>query len=493
MTANEIYLRLKSIFTDTALPKIRKFVGAVGSQMSKAGQAVAGVTAMFGEMQGAMGKAVSAAGRVCTALMALGPIGGVIAGVSAIIDALSASAVKTANEIRAAAQRFAESARASIERARNAVRDILQKTLEESTVKAKRATQAFDDLAAAYMKIAKAKDATAEAGDAAEIAALRRQKAEAIASAGSKTDEAMTGAEFDVKIAERAAKATADAQNRAVAQAEADAKNAASRVSYLGLEEVKAQQALADVKFREKWMKEQPSDGSEGDSALRELRQHRERVEAALLNAQRARAAAETDALVASEKLKQAQLAQAAALADSAAAVAAAKKSLANLEQARDKAAKAELDAAEKAAMKAAHDAERKALNQEAGFHRRFIQGEQARVAESAEKLRAAENAKASAWAMYKSPEAMRAQLQEEKNEARARRRFEADAERLQRRSDWRTARLGRRDEATRRMLLAKEEADVRKKELDGMRRQVADSKRALEKIAATLEQEVAL
>lgn len=492
MTANEIYLRLKSIFTDTALPKIRKFVGAVGSQMSKAGQAVAGVTAMFGEMQGAMGKAVSAAGRVCTALMALGPIGGVIAGVSAIIDALSASAVKTANEIRAAAQRFAESARASIERARNAVRDILQKTLEESTVKAKRATQAFDDLAAAYMKIAKAKDATAEAGDAAEIAALRRQKAEAIASAGSKTDEAMTGAEFDVKIAERAAKATADAQNRAVAQAEADAKNAASRRTYLELEEVKAQQALADVKFREQWMKEQPSDGSE-DSALRELRQHRERVEAALLNAQRARAAAETDALVASEKLKQAQLAQAAALADSAAAVAAAKKSLANLEQARDKAAKAELDAAEKAAMKAAHDAERKALNQEAGFHRRFIQGEQARVAESAEKLRAAENAKASAWAMYKSPEAMRAQLQEEKNEARARRRFEADAERLQRRSDWRTARLGRRDEATRRMLLAKEEADVRKKELDGMRRQVADSKRALEKIAATLEQEVAL
>lgn len=492
MTANEIYLRLKSLFVDTALPKIRKFVGAVGNQMSKAGKAVAGVTSMFGEMEGKMGKVVGAAGRVCTAIMALGPVGGVIAGATALWELFTAKAKESLEAFQKAAQRLAQQANAAMERVKRSIHEALNKSLEESTVKAKRATQAFDALADAYLKVAGAKDATAEAGDDAEMAALRQQKAEAVSRAGEGPEAAVIGAEYDVKIAERAAKATAEAHDRAVKKADEEAAIAANHALHVQSEESKARKALNDALKKEAEARKNitPNDGGKWE---REMQEARKRAEAALVAAQQARIAAEANVAAAAEKVKQAQLAQAAALADASASVTSARSSLGKLVKARDDAAKAELEAAEKAAQKAARDAERKELNRDAKFHRQFIQGEEGRIAESAEKLRAAENAKASAWAMYKSPEAMRAQLQEEKNEARARRRFEADAERLQRRSDWRTARLGRRDEATRRMLLAKEEADVRKKELDGMRRQVADSKRALEKIAATLEQEVAL
>ena len=58
MNANEILLRLKSVFTDTALPAVRSFVGAVGRQMKNAGTAIAGVSAMFGEIPGKIGKIV---------------------------------------------------------------------------------------------------------------------------------------------------------------------------------------------------------------------------------------------------------------------------------------------------------------------------------------------------------------------------------------------------------------------------------------------------
>ena len=42
MSANEIYLKVKTFFTDTALPKVKAFTTALANQMTQAGKAVAG-------------------------------------------------------------------------------------------------------------------------------------------------------------------------------------------------------------------------------------------------------------------------------------------------------------------------------------------------------------------------------------------------------------------------------------------------------------------
>ena len=356
MNANEILLRLKSVFTDTALPAVRSFVGAVGRQMKNAGTAIAGVSAMFGEIPGKIGKIVGGLGRLSTAFLTLGPIGASVAVISTAFEWLQGKAQKAADAIMDAAKSMADAISARCEKIRASIRDALQASLEESTVKAQRAIRAFNTLADAYMKVAKAKDATAKAGDDAEIAALRQQRAEAVEAKGDSPDAAIVGAQFDVKIAERAAKATADAHDRAVKAADKDAKDANDRLVLMRDAEAKAEKALAEAQQREAHAREDitPNDGGEWE---RQMRQAREKAEAAVFAAQQARISAEADATAADEKLKQAQLAQSAALSNSTAALASARTSLKNLVAARKKATQAELEEAERKALAEAEKA----------------------------------------------------------------------------------------------------------------------------------------
>ena len=48
MSGNEIYLKIKSFFVDTATPRIKAFTASMAKQCSGAARAVAGITAAFG-------------------------------------------------------------------------------------------------------------------------------------------------------------------------------------------------------------------------------------------------------------------------------------------------------------------------------------------------------------------------------------------------------------------------------------------------------------
>lgn len=483
MTANEIYLKIKSVFKDAALPKIKSFTHSIGAQMANAGKAVAGVNAVIGEMPGALGKAAGAVGRLVTSFMTLGPVGAIVAGASMAIDALVENGKKACDEMVAAAQKTLAAVRAAYARQTQGYLDKMDTSLQKVTKEAARTARAFDDLAASYLKIANAKSETAAAGDSADIAKLKAVRSSAMNTAGDQNLAARIGAGYDVKIAERIAQASAEKHARAVAQAGADAQNAATRAGLAKSAEDKAKEALdvaKDIESRSRFSSDMNFRAS--------VKAKREAAEDALLEAQRKRAAAETDAVVALEKQKQALLAQSAAIDETSAAVASAKKAYSDLVAAQKKAAAAEVEKnAIAAKIGAANfgDAQKFVRGDLNGLNAAFGR-QQARVA-------ADEQAKANAWALYKSPEAMKAKLQEEKDEARAQARFKRDSERLQRRADWRTARLGRRDEATRRMILAQEQAEEDKKELKRLRGHVEVAERKLIAIADALDKGIAL
>lgn len=480
MSANEIYLKVKTLFTDTALPKIKTFTTAVMAQMSQAGKAVAGISAAFGELPGKMGKTLGALGRVWTAFMALGPVGASIAALGTAWEFVEGKMKKSCDAMVEASKRALAEVEAAWSKMKRGILDNLDKSLKSATSEAQRSARAFETLAASYLKVAAAKDQTASAGDSADVAALKAARTGAMAAA-SDGARANIGAEYDVKIAERVAKATAEKHDRAVAKADAEAAAAAGRLAIASDAEAKAKKALAEAETMES-----RAQHVRDEQFRRQLAAKREAAEQALFDAQQKRAAAETEVAVANEKQKQATLAQSAALSDATAAVVQAKQTYADLVRAQKEAAAAEVAQKEAAAKKAALEAEQGGIRANLGGLNAAFNRQQASVA-------AAEQGKANAWALYKSPEAMKAKLQEEKEEAKAQARFSRDAARLQRRADWRTARLGARDEATRRMLLAQEEAKKEKAELDRMRKHVEEAENQLKGIAQTLNQGVVL
>lgn len=480
MSANEIYLKVKTLFTDTALPKIKAFTANVARSMSRAGQAVAGISAVMGELPGKMGKAISGLGRVWTAFMALGPVGAVVAGIGAAWELVEAKMKKSCDAMVEASKRALAAVEANFAKMKQGILDNLDKSLKSATTEAQRTARAFETLAASYLKVADAKGQTAAAGDSAEVAALKAERTGAMAAA-SEGARAGIGAEYDVKIAERIAKATAENHERAVAKADAEAAQAAGRLNLATDAEAKAKKALAEAETMES-----RAQHVRDEQFRKQLTAKREAAEQALFDAQQKRIAAETEVAVANEKQKQAALAQAAALNDASAAVVQAKQTYADLVRAQKEAAAAEVAQKEAAAKRAALEGKQGDIRANLGGLRGAFNQQQAAVA-------AAEQGKANAWALYKSPEAMKAKLQEEKEEAKAQARFSRDAARLQRRSDWRTARLSARDEATRRMLLAQEEAKKEKAELDRMRKHVEEAENQLKGIAQTLNKGVVL
>ncbi len=480
MSGNEIYLKLKSYFEDTALPKVKALTSAIALQMTKAGQAVATVNAMFGQLPGTVGKVINGIGRLSTAAMTLGPVGIAVAGVSMIFEALSNKTKKAAQAVEDAAERMATAIRTRCEQIKDAVEAKLQKPLDEATTKADRAARAFNTLAAAYLKVANAKDATAKAGDDAEIAKLGAEKAFAMAGA-SEGDAAVVGAGYDVRIAERRAWAIADAHERNVKRMDQEANDAQERLALAQDKERKAAHALAEANLKLAHAQEEitPNDGGEWEKRVRKIH---EAAEKAAFDSTQARIAAEADATAAEERLKQARLAQTAALADATAAVTGAKDSLGKLQKAREDAAKAEIEAAR-----------RRAANEEIVSRRGEIGEWRGELANANARASAARQARASAWSLYKDPQAMRAVMDSERDEAKMQRRFEKDRKRLMQRGDWRTAKLGKREEATRRMILAQEAEDKANKDAKKAAENLEKSKTALETIQGLLQQDVTL
>lgn len=173
---------------------------------------------------------------------------------------------------------------------------------------------------------------------------------------------------------------------------------------------------------------------------------------------------------------------------------------LAKLREVTDKAAKAELDAANSLA-NAKIDIEERIANE-----RRKLIADELREKEKAlrkeydaqkkaqddakKRLKDAEEKEREAWGWYRDPSSMRAQLREERAEAKAQKRFEKDFRRLSRRSDWRDAtNLSVRDEAVRRVAIAREEKEAAEKAALETAQNTKRTADALEAVSASLDE----
>lgn len=159
--------------------------------------------------------------------------------------------------------------------------------------------------------------------------------------------------------------------------------------------------------------------------------------------------------------------------------------------EAAQKAAEAEGKAKIEAAKKAAAEQERldreaatrrqqqadKELADKIKNHQKLLQAEQGDAADARRRQSLAESKLQQAWGWYRDKDSMAAQMQEEKEDAAAKKQYEKDFEKLKsKHRDWRTVEnLSVDEEATRRVALAKEEKEAADKHLAEIEKNTAD------------------
>ncbi len=478
MNANAIYLAVRGTFVDGISANVKRAMSTVATSCSKAGRIVAGVSSAFsafGSAAGsALGKVGGAVGNVVGALAAMGPIGGIIAGISAAMEWFTNKTTQAAK----AAEEFAKVNLAKglekLNQARTNAIEGINRNLAELSTRAEKAAKSFDTLAAAYLKVSNAKNATEKAGGDAALADIRLQKQNALSGAANPEEAALKGAGFDVQIAQRRrdnVSAEAAAAVKAAAQESADAAKRSAAATDLEAK-LKAELATAEREL---------ADDLETDSAFsKALRERRDKAQAAYEAAVNDRITAEANAEAAAEAVKTAQLKQAEAVSNATAELVAAQRAQKELAEAQQKAKQAQLEAAEAAAAATAEAKKRDKLKTEEKGQRGLLdafsnglKGAQAQAADSAQ--RADE-----AFRRFANPQAFRDQDREAKRAEREERRFQDQFARLQKRNDWRTADLHGGDEAVRRVALAREKAEQDRKRVEDMQRDVT-------KAAATL------
>lgn len=157
-----------------------------------------------------------------------------------------------------------------------------------------------------------------------------------------------------------------------------------------------------------------------------------------------------------------------------------------------------EAKAAEEAAKKAAEAEERERKRVEAeiakererlqrqtlALYRKGVQDADRENADARSRLEAAVAKESQAWGWYRDRDAWKAQIEEERADAKAQKQFERDFEKLRDRRDWRTAELSDEEEVVRRVALAREERAA----AEEYARQTAEACAAAAESLATIE-----
>lgn len=313
----------------------------------------------LGSTDSALGKTANEALNLLTSVQQMGAIGGIIAGVQMAINVacekIIASYDRMLEKIESAGQRIKD----RLEKLNEVRIDGVKQALEEATTRAQAAAKAFDTMAAAYMKVEKAKVDTEKGGANAAISALALEKSRAMAGAKDDSERATIGAAYDERIAKRKLAVTTDEHSAAVAGAEDELSQAQERAIRAKRTENAAKRAM------DKAAEVYDEDVATGNDAnAGKSKAARDAAAKAYQDAVNDRIAKEADAEVADEKLKQAKLEQTSALNDARREVVEAESAAKQLADAQLKAAKAELER-EKAEQKAAEAARRKAAADE--------------------------------------------------------------------------------------------------------------------------------
>lgn len=472
MTANEIYLKVKGWFEDKISNQVRSALGTVRGSVKGVADVTRGLSAMFNGMGGAMSKTAEGANAILSGFLSFGKIGGIFATISVVIGFVMDRAEKAA----AALKKLAEDRLAVMqERLRQLKADEIEKldkAISKAADDADRAAKAFDAMAAAYMKVAQAKDATAAAGDAADISALALERQQAMNAAGSENEAAAIGAGYDVAIAQRRLAAATDQQSAAVERAAEQAADDADRAAA-------SDKAVADARdaYLLALKKQNEAENMEAiapdvlKARNKSVEQARKNLEAAEMRRTAAYAQQEASA----EAVKQAELRRAAAIDDATAAVESAERAEVKLLESQMLAeqaeyAKLELEAEKKAAeeRQAAERAVADARKREADAVRASIAEQEKQRSFFESELSNAAQELTNAWHLYRDKSAMQAVMDEEKAQKQAEKDWAKDFASLKsRRRDWRTAEnLNVDDRAVREVALAKERKDQAERSL---------------------------
>ena len=314
----------------------------------------------LGSTDSALGKTAHAALDLFASVQQMGAIGGIIAGFQMAVNLACEKIIASYEKMLSSVKQAAEKIHERLKEIDDARLGNLKNELDAATTKAQTAAKAFDTLAAAYMKVEKAKVDTEKSGANAALSGISLEKSMAMAAAKDDNERATIGAAYDEKIARARLAATTDEQSAAVAGAEDELTQSRRRARSAKRTENAAKRAADDAADELATMENAGRD----DADLEKYRAAKDAADKAYADAVNDRIAKEADAEAAEEKLKQAKLAQTAALNDARRGVVEAESAAKQLADAQIKAAKAELER-EKAEQKAADAARRKAAADE--------------------------------------------------------------------------------------------------------------------------------
>ena len=428
--------------------------------------AITAVTASVGMMEGAAGKVAQGISGIAAMTMAFGPLGAVIGATQVAIGAFAQHFKDKADEL---VRKTAEM-KAKVEARWKALTDLKVGRLEQEV---KRAAERVDELTESFERAAKAKRALDEANAAtqsakgqAELADMERRMT-ADMGAASDEDRGRVGAAWRLQIAEKQAEiAKQEAETRgrmerdalkteedrlALAKKNLETLSRTSESAYRKYHEAKENYGDFDpayvARLKEQWEKASARSGAEA-KRVRDLESMigatRQNLVAHDIERNNAVTRAYTGVDDARNAYEQAERDYAAAR----------EKEALEAVQAEEAARQQEIEQEERNRL----DMERRISQQRVRMMQSELQERQRAESEAQARLSAATSAEQRAWGWYRNRDSWAAQLQDERDNADAEKRFAKEWESLQRKSNWRTAKLSDDEEIVRRVGLAREE-----------------------------------
>lgn len=228
MTGSEIYLKFKAFLEDRVSAGISRITKIVSGTTKAAGKLCGALSQMASSVGSQCGKMITSIGEVVGSIQQLGAIGGIIAGANIAISMWADRAKKAVEDFTDSVGRMAQRVKARYEEVNQQRLDRLSESLKQATTLAERSARAFDTMAAAWMKVNAARANTGAAEMDSQIAALERQKSEAM-SVATGSDRSIVGSGFDIQIAEKRVEAVRKAGEERIALATKDLDDANRR------------------------------------------------------------------------------------------------------------------------------------------------------------------------------------------------------------------------------------------------------------------------
>ena len=454
---------------------------------------------VFGQMSAGVQKVSNVAKSLVAGFQAFGPAGAIVTGSLAAINAVGEAFVERATKARDAVLAWADALSSRLALIRSSAFDDLVQSLASVEQSTAAAAASFERLAAARERAAARREAAWTAAGDASMLDMRRKASEAVFNADD-ADRARVQAEWAVKLAGKEAAQKALAADRAATAEDARLKLLEERVRLeekaaraAGRSVERAEKALqvaretAEVAGKRGWEIDQDQDVQR---YRRVVEAARDRSRAAALRVEGAQGALDE----ARDARSAAALSRKNAVAEAFEAQRAAERNLADIVR-RERLAAAQAEERERLAAVQTEEAarlaaERRILRERTALGQKELQERIAEEQNAAALVHEAQARLNQAWNWYKDKDAMAAQLEAEKEDAKAQVQFEKDFDHLRRfHRDWRTAdNLGVEDEAVRRVAIAREQRDAAEKFAAETARNTARAADALEAVKAVFE-----